>query len=232
MLSRKLKKYLSYVFLLAGFALLTFSGIAKLRSILLSRVALRQFEAARDDTPDDRRTPVPPTAAIPNFVLWSQNRIQQYEESIKRKIAPPLAVIRISRIDVEAPVLEGTDDLTLNRGVGHIAGTALFGQNENVGIAGHRDGFFRNLKNVRIGDHIEVEESDRVETYIVDRLQIVTPKNVSALRPDGRATLTLVTCYPFYYVGPAPRRFIVHAALIASEVRAKADVLADDRASD
>ncbi len=143
--------------------------------------------------------------------------------------ASPLAVIRIPRIDVEAPALEGTDDLTLNRGVGRIAGTALFGRNGNVGVAGHRDGFFRGLKNVTIGDHIEVEESDRVETYIVDRLQILTPNDVTTLRSNGTATVTLVTCCP--YVGPAPQRFIVHAVLIASEVRTKAGVLADDPAN-
>lgn len=224
MLSKKLKKYFSRLFLLVGFVLLTFCGIAKLRSVVLSRIALRQFQAASNETPDDHGTPVPPTAVTPDFVLWSQNRIKQYEQSIQQKIAPPLAVIRISRIDVEAPVFEGTNDLILNSGVGHIAGTALFGQNGNVGIAGHRDGFFRGLKNVKIGDHIEIDEPDRAETYIVDRLQIVTPKNVSILRSYGRATLTLVTCYPFYYVGPAPQRFIVHAALIASKAGVKAGV--------
>jgi sortase A len=222
MSSKKLKKYFSHLFLIAGLVLLAFCAGAKLREVVLSRVALRQFQAVRNDLPDDRRTPVPPTAATPDFVLWSQQRIRHYEESIKQQIAPPLAVIRISRVGIEAPVLEGTDDLVLNRGVGHIVGTSLFGENGNVGIAGHRDGFFRGLKNIKTGDPIEVEESDRVETYVVDRLQIVTPKNVSILRSEGRATLTLVTCYPFYYVGPAPQRFIVHATLIASEARTKA----------
>jgi len=83
-----------------------------------------------------------PTTA-PDFVSWSEQRIQQYAESLSQQVASPLAVIRIDRVHVEAPVLEGTDDLTLNRGVGHIAGTARFGENGNVGIAGHRDGFFR-----------------------------------------------------------------------------------------
>lgn len=224
MLGKKLKKHFSRLFLLAGVVLLTFCGVAKLRSAVLSRIAIRQIQVASHEIPGDRGTPVPPTAATPDFVLWSQTRIKQYEESVKREIAPPLAVIRINKIDVEAPVLEGTDDLTLNSGVGHIAGTALFGENGNVGIAGHRDSFFRGLKNIKIGDHVEIEEPDRLETYIVDRLQIVTPKNVSLLRSDGTAALTLVTCYPFYYVGPAPQRFIVHAALMASTVRAKAGV--------
>jgi sortase A len=108
-------------------------------------------------------------------------------------------------------VLEGTDDLTLNRGVGHIAGTALFGQNGNVGLAGHRDGFFRGLKDIKVGDRIDLEEPGRTETYIVDSLRIVNPKDLSVLRSSGKRVLTLVTCYPFYYFGNAPQRFIVHA---------------------
>lgn len=120
-------------------------------------------------------------------------------------------MIRIDRIHVEAPVLEGTDDLTLNRGVGHIAGTALFGQNGNVGLAGHRDGFFRGLKDIKVGDRIDLEEPGRTETYIVDSLRIVNPKDLSVLRSSGKRVLTLVTCYPFYYFGNAPQRFIVHA---------------------
>jgi len=73
---------------------------------------------------------------------------------------------------MEVPVLEGTDDLTLNRGVGHIAGTALFGENGNIGIACHRDGFFRGLKNIRARGRIDLEEPGRIETYVVERLEI------------------------------------------------------------
>lgn len=98
-------------------------------------------------------------------------------------------------------------------GVGHIPGTARFGEDGNVGIVGHRDGFFRGLKDIKIGDHIDMEEPQEVETYIVDRLEIVDPGNVSVLRRSRKSTLTLVTCYPFCYVGRAPQRFIVHAAL-------------------
>ena len=114
-------------------------------------------------------------------------------------------------------MLEGTDDLTLNRGVGHIAGTALVGEDGNIGIAGHRDGFFRGLKNIRVGDRIDLEEPDRIKTYVVERLEIVDPENVSVLRSSSRPSLTLVTCYPFYFIGAAPRRFIVHAVLIGSK---------------
>lgn len=158
---------------------------------------------------------VAPTAPPPNFLSWSEQRIRKYEKNLSEHAAPALAVIRIPRIGVEAPVLEGTDDIMLNRGVGHIATTAHFGETGNVGIAGHRDGFFRRLKDIKVGDRIEIEEPDRNENYVVDELQIVRPDNVDVLRSKGKPSLTLVTCYPFYYIGNAPQRFIVHATLAA-----------------
>ena len=87
------------------------------------------------------------------------------------------------------------------------------GEDGNIGIAGHRDGFFRELKDIKIGDHVEMEERGRTATYVVDRVTIVDPRNVSVLRAESEPALTLVTCYPFYYIGSAPKRFIVHAKL-------------------
>ncbi|MFY9911394.1 MAG: class D sortase [Candidatus Sulfotelmatobacter sp.] len=209
--------------MLVGFGLLAFCAVAKLHELILSRAAMRRFEDLRQATADNsaEQNPVvqPPVVSPPNFLQWSEQRIKHYEESLSDELAPPLAVIRIDRIHVEAPVLEGTDDLTLNRGVGHIAGTALFGHNGNVGLAGHRDGFFRGLKNIKVGDRIELEEPGRVETYTVDSLRIVNPKDVSVLRSGAKPALTLVTCYPFYYIGSAPQRFIVHAVSADSNAR-------------
>jgi len=216
----KLKKHLQRLLLLAGILLLTFYGAAKLHEVILSRSAMKSFETTREAKLNERRKEthgVQPVASAPDFVSWSEQRIKHYEESLGSNLAAPLAILRIARIHVEAPVLEGTDDLTLNRGLGHIAGTALFGKIGNVGIAGHRDGFFRGLKDIKVGDRIEVEEPGKVETYVVDQLEIADPRNVTVLRSRDRPELTLVTCYPFYYIGPAPRRFIVHAALVDSE---------------
>jgi sortase A len=216
----KLKKYLEQALLCIGFALLAFFAGAKLHGHIMSRAAIQSFDELQHTTVTTslKQDPVvPPVASPPSFVSWSERRIRQYEESWSSHVAPALAVIRIARIHVEAPVLEGTDDITLNRGVGHISTTARFGENGNVGIAGHRDGFFRGLKNIRVGDPIEIEEPGQTETYVVDRLQIVSPENVSVLRSNDEPALTLVTCYPFYYIGKAPRRFIVHAVLAGSE---------------
>jgi sortase A len=212
---RKYLKYLERTLLVVGVALVAFYAIAKVHEIVLSRAALQQFENLKQpaDSPSSGRSE--PTLAVPkiSFVAWSEQRIKDYEDSLGQHLAPPLAVIRIDRIHVEAPVLEGTDDLTLNRGVGHIEGTALPGEDGNIGIAGHRDGFFRELKDIKIGDHIEMEERGRTATYVVDRVTIVDPRNVSVLRSESEPALTLVTCYPFYYIGSAPKRFIVHAKL-------------------
>ena len=125
----------------------------------------------------------------------------------------PLAILRIPRIHLEAPVLRGTDEITLNRGAGQIAGTAAPGEKGNIGIAGHRDSFFRNLKDISQGDVIELETTSASTTYVVERILITGPDDTSVLQPSGEQTLTLVTCYPFNFIGPAPRRFVVQASL-------------------
>jgi sortase A len=125
----------------------------------------------------------------------------------------PLAILRISRIHLNVPVLGSTDDITLNRGVGRIAGTAVPGQKGNIGIAGHRDSFFQNLKEVNRGDEIELETTATSEVYVVDRILVTGEDDLSVLQPRDSQSLTLVTCYPFHYVGPAPRRFVVQATI-------------------
>ena len=154
-------------------------------------------------------------AESPANGLWDSARIRAYERSLSQTMPAPEAVLRVPRLGVEAPVFEGTSDLAMNRGLGHIAGTALPGQVGNVAVAGHRDGFFRPLKDVRVGDVIEVEragEGKATDRYIVQRTAIIAPTETSVLRSQaGVAELTLVTCYPFYFVGAAPKRFVVQA---------------------
>jgi LPXTG-site transpeptidase (sortase) family protein len=124
-----------------------------------------------------------------------------------------MAVLRVPKIGLEVPLLEGTDDLTLNHAVGRIAGTARPGEAGNIGIAGHRDGFFRGLKDVAVGDAIELQTPKGTDKYIVDQIQIVKPNQVEVLKQRSVRSLTLVTCYPFYFLGSAPRRYIVTASL-------------------
>jgi len=124
--------------------------------------------------------------------------------------------LEIPRLKLAVMVREGADEGTLRSAVGHIPGTALPGRIGNVGLAGHRDTFFRALRNIRANDIIEVETTTGTYRYMVNSTRIVTPRDVSVLRASGGETLTLVTCYPFYYVGSAPKRFIVHATQVAA----------------
>ncbi len=130
-----------------------------------------------------------------------------------------LGRIEIPRLEVHAMVREGVDDRTLRRSVGHVPGTAKPGAEGNVGLAGHRDSFFRKLKDIRKGDTIVVETLDSKYEYTVDVTKVVGPDDVKVLAPTPQRALTLVTCYPFYYVGNAPRRFIVRARQVSVEAR-------------
>jgi sortase A len=125
--------------------------------------------------------------------------------------------IELPRLEISAVVREGDDDRTLRTAVGHIPGTAMPGDPGNAGLAGHRDTFFRNLRRVRVGDRIVVTTPASIFHYTVTATRIVTPTDVSVLDPTTQQTLTLVTCYPFTYIGAAPLRFIVRAELEASE---------------
>jgi sortase A len=124
--------------------------------------------------------------------------------------------LQIPRLKLSVMVREGADERTLSRAVGHIPGTALPGRLGNVGLAGHRDTFFRALRDIREDDTIELETTQGTYRYIVKSTRIVTPRDVSVLAASGGENLTLVTCYPFYYVGSAPKRFIVHAAQVSA----------------
>jgi sortase A len=204
--------------LIMGLLLLSFYVAARIHGVVSSRAEMSRFWQAREtasraETSNASRQ----DGANPDFRLWSPQRIAAYKVSLNNLAPVPLAVLSIPRINLEVPVLEGTDEFTLNRAVGHIDGTPEPGQNGNVGIAGHRDGFFRGLKDLQQGDEIELITQKESARYVVDEIVIVSPEDVSVLRSRSKTSLTLVTCYPFYYVGSAPKRYIVHA-LIANPV--------------
>jgi sortase A len=119
--------------------------------------------------------------------------------------------IEIPRLGISAIIAEGTDPRTLRRAVGHVPATALPGDDGNIVLAGHRDSFFRALKDVRAGDRVRITTQAGVYDYQVDSTDVVGPERVDLLDASAAATLTLITCYPFNYLGPAPGRFVVHA---------------------
>jgi sortase A len=156
--------------------------------------AAREFERPVIDTPETRAATEPTTV-----------------RGLRR--GDTLAKLKIPRLDAELYVIEGDGPRELRRGPGHLLGTALPGENGNCIIAGHRDTHFRVLKDIREGDDIVLQTETGQYLYRVRKTHIVSPENTSALKPTKTAALNLITCYPFYYVGSAPQRFIVEAQL-------------------
>jgi len=182
-----------------------------------ARIATRQ-DLAR--FAEQRTIPLAIKVAKSDQSLWSVGRIAAWQETLADPTPPPIAVLRIPKIGLEVPVLSGTAERTLDRAVGHIEDTAEPGTDGNAGIAGHRDGFFRGLKDVAPGDEIELDTREGTDVYRVERTLVVDPEDVSVLDPTTVRALTLVTCYPFYFHGSAPQRFIVRAVRVESRVLA------------
>ena len=194
------KNLLSLLFL-AGGGFLFYSGA---REYLDSRAgqyqAAREFERPVPDSPATR-------AAAPAVTFRGVPR------------GETLAKLIIPRLDAELYVIEGDGPVELRRGPGHLAGTALPGEKGNCVIAGHRDTHFRVLKDIREGDDIVLQTDAGQFLYRVRKTHIVSSENTTALRATSTAALNLITCYPFYYVGSAPKRFIVEAQLAGSVER-------------
>ena len=169
-------------------------------------------EPARDSLP----APVL-TEEAPNTQEWAAGRVRAHQQSLSSGAPPPIGRLQIPAIDLSVIVLEGTDGWTLNRAVGHIEGTALPWEPGNSGLAGHRDGFFRGLEKISKNDRIVLTTLKGTYHYRVDGIEIVNPADIGVLDASPHPTLTLVTCYPFHFVGSAPKRFIVRAALLQEQ---------------
>jgi sortase A len=157
-------------------------------------------------------------APEPDYTYWSSKRISDYHEGNEQRDEPPLAIMSIDTLDLKVPVYNGTDEVNLNRGAGRIKGTAWIDSPGNLGIAGHRDGFFRVLKDIELGDSIDMLTHQGKTEFVVSSITIVDPTDVSVLAPTDDSTITLVTCYPFYFVGHAPKRYIVKGELVSNQV--------------
>jgi sortase A len=203
------------IFLASGLTLLATWGAARFYGVISSKAAIARFEAAEEASlGENTALAQEPFLSSPvDFRFWSPNRVAAYEDSLAKKKDFPLAILRIPKINLEVPVFNGTDELTLNRGVGRILGTARLGASGNLGIAGHRDGFFRGLQSISAGDVLELTQSRNSDQYVVSEIRVVSPDDISVLRRTTVPTVTLVTCFPFYFVGHAPKRYIVTAPL-------------------
>jgi len=181
-----------------GFILLGSYAGMRLWAQESSRQAVAEFRAA--------------TLAPADQTLWSHRRVVAYAEAQRAGDAPE-AILRIPKLTLEVPVYGDTSELNLDRGAGRIPGTAALDQAGNVGIAAHRDGFFRKLKDVELGMTIYLEHAGRTQSFHVTEISIVSPEEGAVLAPTATPSVTLVTCYPFYFVGSAPQRFVVRGEL-------------------
>lgn len=210
----RLLRIMERVFLGAGVTLLALVTIVHVHGSIGRQQALDAFRIAQAESAD------PATGAgslsiapTPDQSLWSEGRIKAYEASLGDTGALAQGVLRIERLGLEVPVFPSTSERDLNRGVGFIEGTAEPGEGGNVGIAGHRDGFFRVLKDIRVGDAIHLETLHGSTRYLVEETFVVMPDDTYVLDPTPTPSVTLVTCFPFYLVGSAPERFIVRGVL-------------------
>jgi sortase A len=147
----------------------------------------------------------------PDTSLWSPVRIKAFAASQSIPGPAPVAVLAIPKIHLEVTVRDGTDEVALNRGVGLVEDSARPGERGNTAIAGHRDGYFRGLKDLAVGDEISLRTTAGAHLYVVKSIFVVNPEDSWVLDDGPTDTLTLVTCYPFYFVGSAPQRYVVRA---------------------
>ena len=192
-------RWVAYLLVIAGGALLGWCAAMIADGQIAQWVARQQLEKTLSEPAGPLNRPYLPLAK-PSLVIPENGT--------------PLAELSIPRIGLSVVVLQGSDEHTLRQGVGHIESTPLPGESGNVGIAGHRDSFFRPLRNVQLGDDIVLETPAGNVHYKVSSYHIVSPSEVSVISPTSDPVLTLVTCYPFYFVGAAPDRFVVRATLV------------------
>ena len=204
------------ILIMLGLILLGLYIAARIESAVVFRAALRELKENKPSpathAPESRAL-LPSDSSPASRAPSGEAGAGKSGRHVRYRTGTPLALLRIPKLKLEAPVLEGIDAVTLNSGVGRIPGTAFPGEAGNLGIAGHRDGFFEGLKNINKGDVVELTVKQKTNTYVVDMIEITSPDDISVLHSSTEPELTLVTCYPFRFIGRAPRRFIVHASL-------------------
>ena len=202
MTTTSLLKWLERGLIAVGVVLGLWCAVVLVRAHQTQNLPLPKVTVTQTVLPGDTHAmPAPTPAPVPMPGAW-------------------IARLEVPSVKLTTTVLEGTDDGTLSRGSGHIEDTPFPGRTGNVGIAGHRDTVFRPLRHIHLGDALNLTTADRIYHYTISKTLIVAPDDVYVLGPTAHPTLTLVTCYPFEFVGHAPRRFIVQATLVADEARA------------
>jgi LPXTG-site transpeptidase (sortase) family protein len=154
----------------------------------------------------------------PDTSLWAPGRIDDYQASLSASLPPVLGVLEVPSVDLKVPVYQTASDLVMDRGAGVIDGMSYPHEPGNIGISGHRDGYFRVLKDVKVGDPIILQTLEGPKRFLIEDTTIVEISDKRLLQDTREQMVTLVTCYPFYFVGHAPKRFIVTASLDSTYV--------------
>jgi sortase A len=201
------RRRLALALIALGVGCLTWYGVERARLSVFQK----EQNAALNRALETQSPPAPPREALPQEIPAPQSAV--------------IGRLEIPRVHLSVIVMEGDDDATLKKAVGHLPDTVMPWQNGNSALAGHRDTFFRPLKDVRAGDEIRLTSARGAFVYRVRETRVVDPDDVGVLAPTAQPELTLVTCYPFYYVGQAPRRYIVHAERVDSAVITTASAL-------
>ncbi len=203
------------VFALPGLANLLLAGIVMLQASFISHSAMAATEQTGIEGTEQSQA-INLDGYIPDQSLWAEKMKVKYEKA-KITEEAPLALLSVERLNLKAPVYLGTHRKTLDRGLGVVEGTAHPGEVGNIAISGHRDSFFRVLKDIKLGDRIKMQTPEGLEDFQVSEITIVDALEVSVLDPTDSTVLTLITCHPFYYVGYAPDRYIVKATPIDAD---------------
>lgn len=183
-----------------------------------AQVATTQLAMA--EIPASEAAPAPVFEAVgePDTSLWAPGRVADYQASLAADLPPVLGVLEVPSVDLKVPVYQTNSEMVMDRASGVIDGMAYPHEPGNIGISGHRDGYFRVLKDVTVGDPIVLQTLEGEKQFRIDDIHIVDIDDTRLLEDTRDQTLTLVTCYPFYFVGHAPQRFIVTASLDTTNV--------------
>ncbi len=203
------------LFFITGVMALAYCGYVLVDAMLYQSYETRRFQEELKGSQSSANSE-PVGSLLPPLEQAKPLQTESVSPTVGR--LSPLGRIEIRTIGLSAMIMEGIDPRTLRRAVGHIPGTPLPGQAGNVALAGHRDTFFRALRNVREGDEITLQVLSGLYRYRVDSITVVDPEDTRVLNNSDGDILTLVTCYPFSYLGPAPKRFIVRAHKLVGTV--------------
>jgi LPXTG-site transpeptidase (sortase) family protein len=200
---------------LVGILLTGFFVVQLAQGEVERQVAISSFEQQASAAANSAADPAAAFAATaePDTSLWAPGRIADYKASLSADLPPVLGVLAVPTVGLEVPIYQTNSELVMDRAAGVIDGMAYPHEGGNIGISGHRDGYFRVLKDVQVGDPIVLQTLEGEKRFRIDATHIVEISDTRLLKDTIDQTVTLVTCYPFYFVGHAPQRFIVTASL-------------------